>query len=485
MTNRIIFNRSALLSAAFLTIVSGAAACARLPARAQGVWAEQYGGSAMKRDTPLNAAVDDHSNIIVAGSIQLSSGAYALSTVKYDSAGHQLWSQTVPLDTNNVEEHVAVDAGDNVTVIAQASHYDDDGDLRPTALLLRYSSAGKLYSSTDISFLTFRDRITNVFASPNGDTSLVGTFYSEDGESGSTWIVQRFDPKGALLWSDSYTGTRQNGDNVATDSAIDAQGNLIVAGSETDRGTSGDTTNLVLRKYSPTGSVLYTSIYEDAINPDDASSPSAMILDPGGSAYVVGQLTDYNSYTTLLLRVKPDGGLKWARHYSVSGDGYNAFPTAVALDHSGDVVIAGNDNGDFFNPKPYVPFLLKYNPSGHRLYTMHPAGLKAGGVVRLFASSRTNDLYAVGIANSYDPSTGQNSSYTQMVTKIDPSGNAQNQDSYTGSTEEPGEFQFDGATFDPLLDAVYTINSVDFTPGTNFNTTTDTDWVTVKFRLGG
>ncbi len=472
-------------TAAILTTIICLPLLAATPLHAAPVWIERFGGSQGMLDYPNSAVVDSHDNILVAGSVVDTAGTESAAVVKYDSAGHQLWTQSVPLDTNNVGERVAVDTSDNVTVVAQGSHYDDDGDIRPTAYLLRYSSAGKLYSQTDISIITYRNRITNVFASPNGDTTLVGTNYSEDDEFGSQWNIERFDSNGALLWSDVYGGTSYNGDNVTRDAAIDSQGNLIVAGSETDSATSGDTISLVLRKYSPTGNVLYTNIYKDAIDPGDDSTPIAMVLDQGGNAYVAGQLTDYFSYETLLLRVKPDGGLMWARHYSVSGSNSIAFPTDLALDHSGDVVVAGEEGGNFFAHIAYMPVLLKYNPSGHRLYTTHPAELREGGVDNLFASSRTDDLYAVGIASSYDPSTEQDSSYTQMVTKIDPSGNAQNQENYTGSSEEPGEFQYNGAAFDPLLDAVYTINAVDFTPGTNFNTTTDLDWATVKFRLGG
>ena len=473
------------LSAVLLTTLACLTLIAATPAHAAPVWTERFGGSQGMLDYPNSAVVDSHDNILVAGSVVDIAGTESAAVVKYDSAGHQLWTQSVPLDTNNVGESVAVDTSDNVTVVAQGSHYDDDGDIRPTAYLLRYSSAGKLYSQTDISIITYRNRITNVFASPNGDTTLVGTNYSEDDEFGSQWNIERFDSNGTLLWSDSYSGNSYNGDNVTKDAAIDSQGNLIVAGSETDFDGSTFPISLVLRKYSPTGNVLYTSIYKDAIEPGDDSTPTAMVLDQGGNAYVAGQLTDYYSYETLLLRVKPDGGFMWARHYSVSGSNSIAFPTDLALDHSGDVVVAGEEGGNFFAHVAYKPVLLKYNPSGHRLYTTHPAALRAGGVDRLFAGSKTNDLYAVGIARSYDPSTGQDSASTQIITKIDPSGNAQDQENYTGSTEAPGEFQFEGATFDPLLDAVYTINVVDFTPGTNLNSTTDTDWVTAKYRLGG
>ena len=175
----------------------------------------------------------------------------------------------------------------------------------------------------------------------------------------------------------------------------------------------------------------------------------------------------------------------WARHYSVAGSDPFANLTTVALDHSGDVAVAGSETGNLFNYLAPQSTLLKYSPSGHRIYTVHPAQLIGDDATALFASSRTDDVYLVGATAVHDYS-GSGDIYKSDISKIDPSGNAQVVDEYTGSPDAPNQFFFDGATFDPLLDTVYTINSVDFTPGTNYyDSSADDDWATLKYRLGG
>ncbi len=175
----------------------------------------------------------------------------------------------------------------------------------------------------------------------------------------------------------------------------------------------------------------------------------------------------------------------WARHYSVNGSQPVASLYAVTLDHSGNVVVAGSEQPNYFDDTDAQITLLKYSPTGHRLYTMHPAQLTKVGPDVLFASSRTDDVYLVGASAVLNTMTYEEDNYTSVVSKIDPSGNAQVIEEYTGSPEDPNQFRLDGATFDPLLDAVYTVNDVDSNPGEGYNNRTATDWVTLKYRLGG
>ncbi len=476
------FSRRAAPLAALLTTLACLPLLAATSAHAAPVWMERFGNTGAGQDTPTSTATDTHDNILVTGTLVNSDGSESVATVKYDSAGNQLWVQTVSAQ----QGYVAVDGNDNVTVLTQSNQVDpNSGDEVVTTLLFHYNSAGKLTSSADLSYAfdAYRGPEQKIFASPNGDTTVFGTDADGDGgDDGTSVFVARFTSTGSFVYYKQYEGSFSEGDNFPDEAALDPHGNLILTGHEDDNDGDNDKINLFVNKYSPTGSLLYNTVYQDALEPDGASYPTALILDPAGTAYIAGQLSDESSTEMLFLRVKPDGGIKWARHYSVEavGDDYPyAHPDAITLDHSGNVVIAGEDslNGG-------ETALLKYNTSGHRLYLTHPSQLHTNGIKSLFASSRTDDVYVVDKSGAYLSNGDVVNNIT--VAKIDPSGNAQNEDVYTGSTEDPGNFLFEGATFDPLLDTVYTITSTDFTPGTSTSDkSADLDWVTAKFRLGG
>ena len=476
---------------ALLSTVACLPLLASTSAHAAPVWMEQFGSQG--RNAPTSTATDSHDNIVVAGFVTNADGTGSVDTVKYDSAGHQLWSNTEAIDVNFISANIAVDANDNVTLLTQSYHFDDDGDYFGTTSLVHYSSAGKLYSNIDISNNTFYgvSLLNKIFASPNGDTTIVGNILAngEDDDNGSDIVAERFDSKGSVVYAKSYQPVAF-GDNSPADAAIDPQGNLIVAGTGTSADPSSGFDQVTVLKYSPTGDLLATSIYQDAINTNSGTSANALILDPAGNAYVAAEqfYEGSNGGTVingLLLRVKSGGGFMWARHYSVNGSQPVASLYAVTLDHSGNVVVAGSEQPNYFDDTNAQITLLKYSPTGHRLYTMHPAQLTKVGPDALFASSRTDDVYLVGASAMLNTTTYEEDSYTSVVSKIDPSGNAQVIEDYTGSPEDPNQFRLDQATFDPLLDTVYTVNDVDFNPGEAYDNRTATNWVTLKYRLGG
>ncbi len=246
--------RATPIAAALLVILACLPLLAATPAHAAPVWMERF-GSSQGGNSPFSAAVDSHGNIVVAGFIANSDETFSVSTVKYDSAGHQLWSTTEPLDRYVTVADVAVDSNDNVTVVAQSYHYDENDDFFPTTLLLHYSSAGKLYSNIDIDEQTFygASLLPKIFASPNGDTTIVGSFQldgGDDEDAGYVLFAERLDSKGNVLWDDEYDPGGEYGDNTPADAAIDPQGNLIVAGTGTSADPSSGFDQATVLKYS-------------------------------------------------------------------------------------------------------------------------------------------------------------------------------------------------------------------------------------------
>jgi hypothetical protein len=94
--------------------------------------------------------------------------------------------------------------------------------------------------------------------------------------------VRKFDGNGNTLWTQGYKGAVDE-DNAGTGIAADASGNVIVTGYET---LANATTDVWVRKYSPTGATLWTQSYNGAVSGNDAGNGVA--VDAKGYIYVAG-----------------------------------------------------------------------------------------------------------------------------------------------------------------------------------------------------
>ena len=323
MIRRTHFRRVAATAAAVLSLFAATTVFLTNPAHAQSVWQEPFGGGP-QGDAARNAVVDSHDNILVVGQTSDSSGTELLKTIKYDSAGHQLWTQnaqvykTYNFDEGLYSQLVATDSSDNVYVYGLHSY-----ELYGT--LTKYSSSGKLYSSVTIDLPRDADDAEFLLPSSNGDVTIVGSgsyYNDDDGVNYTYWSIGRFDAKGNRIWGDDFYGDSFDSDTQPLAAAMDAQGNLIAAGVE----TINNVEHMIVRKYDPAGNVIYSDLYQDAIQMNSFSSGNALAVDSAGYAYVAGSVFEeindnpYNATSQLLLaRIAPDGGLRWARHYSLGG----------------------------------------------------------------------------------------------------------------------------------------------------------------------
>ncbi len=472
-TKRNLYNASPILAA-----IAGLALLAPVSAHASGyIWKETFGGSAHAADVPQAAVVDGNDNILSVGQVVNAPQVYGFGTVKYDSAGHQLWTQFEPDgDRRVIVSLVAVDSSNNaVTVVGQ-------GEENAFANMARYSSDGKLLSRAVLNTPNDISYVNHLLVSANGDFTVtcVGLFQNAAaGTDYSQWNVYRYDPTGNLLWSDTFKGHDDpgfpdggsySGDNTPYAATMDAQDDLVVAGDETTDGVA----NLVVRKYAPDGTVLFSSEY-DAPQGNNAVG-SAVTLDKEGNIYVGGSTSlpaERHEFFGQLLAAKlsPDGHFQWERFY---GNQFEANAASqIALDKSGNVIVAGSgmdtDNG-------FEIALLKLKPSGATIFAKHTGQDFAELVFGLYTSTRTDDFYLVHNEAIYNPSTQQFVDHYAFVKFYPGGGIGHEQDFYL----TPNNPTLQTTTFDPNLDTVYALFTVNSASGING----DTDWETYKYRLG-
>ena len=169
----------------------------------------------------------------------------------------------------------------------------------------------------------------------------------------SNLLLQKYSPTGALLWTRTYNGAA-NGSDRGSGVAVAADGSVYVTGwTEVARYEY----DLLLRKYSPTGALLWMRTYNGAAD----STGRGVAVAADGSIYVTGES---QGIYLMLQKYSPAGTLLWMTAYSGRDHGDLGFGVAVAAD--GSVYVTGRT----MVPNEYENLLLqKYSPTGALLWT--------------------------------------------------------------------------------------------------------------------
>ena len=240
--------------------------------------------------------------------------------------------------------------------------------------------------------------------------------------------------------------------------AVDAQGNIYVAGSTASPNFpllnpyqpkyGGGPWDAFVTKFDPTGTSLLYSTYLGGSGDDRGYT---IALDSAGNAYVSGVTTstDFPLASPIqpvhggvldayLSKLSPDGStLLYSTYLGGSG---NDYAGKVALDSAGNIYLTCEVySTNFPTFKAIQPTLsgsadatiTKLNPSGSALiYSTYLGGTREEGGYGIAADDAGN-AYVTGVTwssnfplvNPYQPSFG-GGGYDAFVTKVDPSGNS-------------------------------------------------------------
>jgi hypothetical protein len=211
-------------------------------------WAKRFGGD--RHDKIVRLAVDPQGSIIVGFQFEMiseiggppleSAGAYDFALAKLDPNGTHVWSHRYGgMDNDNILG-IAIDAAGNIGI------------------------AGAF----DRRFVIGKDE------------------YRAAGEADA--LVARFDPEGTLLWINTFGAERED---VANGIAVDAAGNLVVAGWFSEKADLGPQTvasngnkDAFIQKYAPDGTVRWVQTFGDR----DHDKGHAAAVDAEGNVYVAG-----------------------------------------------------------------------------------------------------------------------------------------------------------------------------------------------------
>ena len=242
------------------------------------LWVARYDGPGNDNDEAWDIAVDDSGNVYVTGFSYsyISSEDYA--TVKYDSEGNELWVARYdgPGNSNDEARDVAVDGSGNIYVTGSSNSVSSDD-----YATLKYDSAGNEL------WVARYNGSGSVFNYPyalalDGSGNVYVTGFSYSDISSDDYATVKYDSEGNELWEARYEGPGYCQD-VATALAVDDSGNVYVTGLSFCYPNSDD---YVTVKYDSDGNQLWVARYDGSASDGDEAYDIA--VDDSGNVYVTG-----------------------------------------------------------------------------------------------------------------------------------------------------------------------------------------------------
>jgi hypothetical protein len=177
----------------------------------------------------------------------------------------------------------------------------------------------------------------------DGSNNVLVTGFSTGSGSAFDYATIKYSSAGLPLWTNRYNGPG-NGNDYANAMAVDSNNDVIVTGHSTNNASGYDYATI---KYSSAGVPLWTNRYDGPANGNDFAR--AVAADGSNNVIVTGYSSDslgYFDYTTI--KYSSAGVPLWTNHYNGPGNGDDEA-CAVAVDHSGAVIVAGYSTGSSGN----------------------------------------------------------------------------------------------------------------------------------------
>lgn len=300
-------------------------------------WASRYNGPGNGVDEGKCIYVDASGNVYVGGKA-FTSNSYDYVAVKYNSAGVEQWSATYngPGNNEDVVNSMAVDNSSNVILAGSSIGSNSGSDFT----IVKFNSEGtqswvKRYNGEanggDVAVSVKVDADGNIFAAG----------YSDRGGSLKYDIVTaKYDAAGNQQYMQYYNGNSGPADNFATAMVIDQNSNIYVTGASISSSSVRDS-NYVTLKYNSSGALQWAVMYSGPNSSVDVSR--SIFVDNSMNVYITGTSSELNTHDYVSVKYTPSGSVEWIMRYSgPAGDDYS---TSITADNEGNAYVTGRSTG--------------------------------------------------------------------------------------------------------------------------------------------
>lgn len=279
---------------------------------------------------------------------------------------------------------IALDDAGNVYVTGESNSSPYGADY----LTVKYNASGKLqWTARYNGEGNGSDYAVAIAVDASGNVYVAG---SSRGLNGLSDIVTiKYDAKGSMYWLARFHDQNHLSAN-ALDMQLDAAGNVCVAG-----GLNGTTSELFALKYTANGAELWVSRYNKARH----NSFRKMTVDAVGNVYVSGLSGEERGREDFLtMKYDANGIEQWAVSYN-GPDDRDDYITALALDATANVYVMGECRGQNAH---YA--VIKYDSTGAQQWVKQmERGINLASTSSALAIDQSGNVYAAAArVNDHD-----------------------------------------------------------------------------------
>ncbi len=269
-------------------------------------WTQVYNSPYNNSDKAEAITTDLQCNIIVTGSSKDANGTQDYLTVKYDSAGSQLWVQRYDVSNGSSDAANCLKTDQNANVYVSGLSLNQSSEVN--IVTVKYNSSGQMQWTRSFNAGSYSQSMATQRVSMAVDS--LGNIYlagsCRDSLGDIEYVALKYDSTGTLLWQSKKNISSQQAD-LAAAMAVDHLGNVFVSG----------TTGTVKFNYNGSYQWLQTGNF------------SRMVLDVSGNVYV-GNALPYS----LIKFDNSNGSVLWSDYSKQVND--------LAVDKNDDVYVISN-----------------------------------------------------------------------------------------------------------------------------------------------
>jgi uncharacterized delta-60 repeat protein len=299
-------------------------------------WVARYDGPVSDFDNAVAIAIDDSGHVYVTGSSPGANFATEFATIKYDSAGNELWIARYGASAmaGDYPYALAVDTAGNVYVTG-ASY---DNTFTPNFATVKYNAAGiQQWVRRYVGPGGGVDEPHDIAVDSDGNIYVTGA--SMSASSDFDYLTIKYNSNGDSLWIRRYNGPAGNGTDTPIALELDGSMNIYVTGYSTGNGSG---TDMLTIKYGHDGVERWAARYNGPADPEDFAN--AIAVDAFGNVFVAGRSGNFTEFDYTTVSYDSSGVELWVEKYDGPATAFDeAF--SIAVDNDGHLFITGGSDG--------------------------------------------------------------------------------------------------------------------------------------------
>jgi hypothetical protein len=298
-------------------------------------WIQRHSSAGAATDSPRQLALDAAGNTYVVGTGIGPSSNPDVVLIKYSPHGQVLWTRFYNGAGNRADDAAAVVVAPDGSPVITATVVGAGGTADLFAAKVDAATGNLVWSFLRDGDGRGTDLAIDLAVDASGHVLLAGTTQANDTQGFDIVVFKLEGGTGVALWTRSLDGG--NSDDLPSDLALDAAGNVFLTGQ-----TSGFSLDFLTAKLAAAdGQVLWTRTYG---SPSVLSGQGlALAVDATGDVTVAGVTTtaaSFQDYTLLRYRGS-DGTHLWTGRYNGPGN-HADVPLGLVVDASGEAFVTGH-----------------------------------------------------------------------------------------------------------------------------------------------